>query len=310
MYLSYSGFKTWEQCQYFYFHRYVKNTQLPKPMNRVNMLYGSIVGVIFERFYNEKMWRIPNFLDVMLANVPGVANMVMAREVEEGKNGVIDWDAKKPSPNYKSLEDLLKDVREAIPRGIRSIKHHRLVGKEAAAEVRLDSRGTDHTRAGRADFVIRRVEPHGDLVILDGKGSKFRDEYADRRQLRWYAMLYEEHHNDVLPDQVGFLYWRSEAESAIDWYTYTKDDTAELRSLVVQTMETIEGRQRHLPLVPEPTREQIAELFPTRPGQECRWCDYRSVCEDGTRFMANRGKAPLPISGEGPDAAGVDDIGL
>ena len=309
MYISYSGFKAWEQCPRLYFHRYVKKTQTPKPINRVNMLYGSIVGAIFERFYNEKMWRLPNFLEVMLASIPGVAEMVMQRELGDGKNGVIDWDAKKPAPNYKSLEDLLKDVREAIPRGIKSIKYHRLVGKEAAAEVKLDSRKTDHTRGGRADFVIRRVEPHGDLVILDGKGSKFRGDYADKRQLRWYAMLYEEHHN-TLPDQVGFLYWRSEAESAIDWYTYKKEETAELRNLVLETMGVIEQRQLHLPLVPEPTREQIAEGFPTQPGQECRWCDYLAVCEDGTRFMSNRGKAPLPISGEGPDAAGVDDIGL
>jgi hypothetical protein len=309
MYLSYSGLKAWELCPRQYYHRYVKKTVTPKPMNRVNTLYGLIVGAIFERFYKERMWRIPDFLNVMLASIPSVTEQIIADESEEGSNAVVDFTEKGGRSMYKSKEELIADVRTAIPRGIQSIKFHRLVGKEAGAEVPLDSFINGHKLGGRADFVIRRVPPHDDLVLIDGKGSKFRDDYIDRRQLRWYCLLHEEKFRTI-PDKTGFLFWRSDPETSIEWNPVTKEDTAVLRQMALDTIEIIEGRQRHLPIVPEPTREQIAGAFPAQPSKDCKWCDYQGVCEEGTRFMKNKGKAPDPVSVDGPDAEGVEDIGL
>jgi hypothetical protein len=307
MYISYSGFSSNEKCPYSYWHRYVAKTVPPELDNRVNMLYGSTVGRSFEHFYNQKMWRIPDFVDVMVSKVPEIAAKVMVDETAPGKNGIINWDD--TTANYHSLDEVVEDARDAIRRGVKIIKYHRLVGPEATAEMKLDSKKNGHILGGRSDFVIRRVPPHGDLVILDGKGSRFRGEYVDKRQLRWYAMLFEDHRK-VLPDKVGFLYWRSDPETSIDWYEVQPSDTDALRTAVFQAIEKIEELRRNLPIAPEPTREQVLSAFPAQPSRDCRWCNYLSACEDGTRFMQNRGKAPLPILDGDPDGTGVDDVGL
>lgn len=307
MYLSYSGFDYWDSCPYSYWHRYVVKTRPPKPDNRVNMLYGATVGMSFEHFYNQKMWRLPNFVDVMLGKVRQLVEKIMEDETAEGKNGIINW--KDKEANYSSIEEVVEDVQGAIRRGIKIIKHHRLVGYEAVSEMKLDVRTEGHTLGGRTDFLIRRLPPLGDMTITDGKGSRFRDRYVDRRQLRWYAMLFE-YLRKCLPDQVGFIYWRSDPETAIDWYPVTPSETAELRKAVFEAIDAIEDRRRRLPVAPEPTRDEILSAFPARPSKDCRWCNYLSACEDGQRYMSNIGKAPAPISEDGPDASGVEDVGL
>jgi hypothetical protein len=307
MYLSYSGYSSWDKCPFLYWHRYAAKTQLPEPTNRVNMIFGAVVGTVFEQFYNEKLWRKPDFVEDMVSRVPKIAETTIASETAEGKNGIVNWADSKS--NYPSLEAVITDAQDAVRRGIKSIRHHRLVGPDAAAEVKLDSKIGGNLLAGRADFIMRRVAPHGDRIILDGKGSKFREEYVDKRQLRWYSMLYE-HQNKVLPDKAGFLYWRSEPEAAIDWVEVTAEDTAILRQTVTETIEDIESRRRELPVTPIPTREKILSVFPAQPSVDCRWCDYITVCEAGKQHMKNRGKAPKPISDGGPDGAGVEDVGL
>lgn len=307
MYISYSGFSLYEKCPYSYWHRYVAKTAPPELDNRLNMLYGATLGVCFEHFYNQRMWRLPNFTQAMLDKVPEIAQKVITEETAPGKNGVLHWGGKKD--NYKSVDELIADVREAIPRGLKIIRYHRLVGPEATAELKLDAKINGHILGGRTDFSIRRVPPENDQVILDGKGSKFRDGYVDKRQLRWYSMLFE-HHRKTLPDKVGFLYWRSDPETAVDWYTVGPADTEALRSLVLETLEGIEDRKRHLPVAPAPTRDQILEAFPARPSKDCKWCNYLSACEDGARYMKNKGNAPTPISEGEPDATGVEDVGL
>jgi PD-(D/E)XK nuclease superfamily len=308
MYISYSGFSSNEKCPYSYWHRYVAKTVPPVPDNRINMLYGGTIGISFEHFYNQKMWRLPNFQEVMVSKVPELMAKVMSDETAPGKNGIINWTDEKA--NFRSLNAVIEAVQEAIPRGLKIIRHHRLVGPEATAEMKLDSKTNGHILGGRCDILVQRVPPHNDTVIVDGKGSKFRDQYVDKRQLRWYAMLFEDHRKR-LPDKVGFLYWRSDPETGIDWYEVKPDETAELRQVVFEAMEKIEERKRSLPVAPEPTREQILTAFPAQPSfDHCKWCNYLSACDEGTRFMANRGKAPLPISEGDSDGSGVDDVGL
>ncbi len=312
MYMSYSAFNFWDRCKLSYWHRYIAKTRPPEIDNRVNMLYGAIVGVAFEQFYNEKMWRLPNFLEELYGRLPRIGAKVIADETADGKNGTIIWGEKRPGdkkPTYKSLDEVLEDVRGAVQRGLKTIRYHRLVGPEAVAELKLDSKINGHHLAGRADFVIQRVPPDNDKIILDGKGSKFRDDYVDKRQLRWYAMLYE-HQRKFLPDKVGFLYWRSEPEAAIDWHQVTAAETATLRESVFETIEIIEAKRRQLPIAPEPTRQQIVEHFPAQPSKDCKWCNFLSACDEGTRHVKNQGKHPEPISEGDPDGTGVGDVGL
>ncbi len=307
MYISYSGFTSNEKCPLSYWHRYVNKTVPPELDNRINMLYGASVGVSFERFYKQRMWRVPGFLDAMLAAVPDIVKKVVEEETAPGKNGYINWADKKS--NYKSVDDVIADVRDAIPRGLKIVKQHRLVGPEIEAEYKLDSKKHGHVFGGRADIYVHRVAPDNDRVILDGKGSKFRDTYVDKRQLRWYAMLYEDHRG-YLPDKVGFLYWRSDPETAIDWFPITREDTSVLRETVTQACEDIEARKRQLPVAPLPTHEQVVALFPAQPSKDCRWCNYLSACEEGQHYEKNRGKAPMPISGDDPNGSGVEDVGI
>jgi hypothetical protein len=307
MYISYSGFDLWEKCPSSYWHRYINKTVSPEPDNRINMLYGGSVGVSFEHFYNDRMWRQPNYLETMLAKVPGIVRKIVDEETAPGKNGYINWSDKKSI--YKSPEEVIADVREAIPRGLKIIRQHRLVGPEMIAELKLDSKKHGHILGGRCDIYVHRTAPDNDRCILDGKGSKFRDTYVNKRQLRWYSMLFEDHRG-YIPDRVGFLYWRSDPETAVDWHPITRDDTAGLRELVLQTCETIEDRRRRLPMVPAPSREQLMEQFPTQPSQDCRWCNYLSACDEGKRFEANRGKAPKPDFSEGSSESGVEDVGI
>jgi hypothetical protein len=239
----------------------------------------------------------------MLVKVPRIVDSVIASETAPGKNGYINW--MDEDANYHRLEDVISDVRDAIPRGLRTIKHHRLVGPEATSEVKLDSKTRGHIFRGRADFVIRRVPPHKDLVIIDGKGSKFRDRYVDKRQLRWYSMLYEDQHK-TLPDKVGFLYWRNEPDTSVDWYEITSVETRALRDTVFEAVETIEDHLRHLPMAPKPTREEVVAFFPAQPSCDCKWCNHLSLCEDGMRYERNRGKSPDPLSCDEADGIGVE----
>lgn len=305
MYLSYSGFNTDDKCPSMYWHEYVAKTVPPKADNRVNTLYGSIVGVSFEQFYNERMWNMPDYKGVMLSRLDEIAQKVVAEQTRPGRNATLDWNAKES--NYHSMEEVLVDVRETIPRGLASIRYHRIVGQEARAEVKLDSLIGLHKIAGRADFIVRRVPPDEDLVIVDGKGSRTRHENVDKRQLRWYSMLYREQHG-VLPDKAGFLYWRSEPEAAVDWVEVTPLDADILRATVLDKIANIEDRLTRVSK--DSDASQIDREFPPLPSKDCKWCAFLSACPEGTRFMKSRGKAPLPVLDDVGDGSGVDDIGL
>jgi hypothetical protein len=297
MYLSYSGFKVYEQCPRYYYHKYVKKTALLQPDNRVGMLYGSVVGVLFEEFYQNQTWKAENPLEVLLARVSPVLEKTIAREISKG--GIFDWSE---SRVYSSVGDVETAVRETIPRGLSAIRLHRLVGRQATAEMKLDSKVGEHLLAGRADFVIRRHK-HEDLVLLDGKGSRWRDKYVDRRQLKWYAMLFQEKFS-TLPDRLGFLYWQSEPADSIDWVEYTLNDITVLRETVLNSVSEIEaGAWQMAQVNSEGDRERLYKAFPTRPSRECSLCSFRELCEEGKAYLS---RIPPPIEA----GVGVEDVGL
>lgn len=291
MYLSYSGFKKYMECPRAYWHGYINKTAVRVPDNRVGMLYGSITGTLFEHFYNDRLWRSPDPIATLLGKVSSVAHQVVTRET---KTGVLNWKDPKMRKGPKSLDEVLESVRQTIPNGIRTIRHHRLLGLESDAEVKLDSDIGGHRIGGRCDFRIRRLHPLSDQIILDGKGSQYRDRYVDIVQLRWYGMLHRRKFGN-LPDQVGFLYWRSEPQNAIDWTTPRVSDIDELETQVLETIRTIETKTR-LPLA--------SEAFPARPKPfNCRFCSYKPNCPEGQVMTSN--DRPQ-ISSE----TGVEDVTL
>lgn len=251
-----------------YWHRYIAKTILPTPENKVNSLYGSVIGTIFELFYVDRVYLQQGVQGILEARLDAVLDDVVARE---SKNGAVLWDD--PKSNYKSREALRKDVLKSIPRGIGIIRHHRLVGQPADAEVKLDSMIDGHMIGGRADFIMRRVNPCGDLVILDGKGSRHRDKYVDPQQLWWYAMLYREQHKHT-PDKLGFVFWRQEPETSLDWVPFSPKSLDDLLAGVLSDVRAIEANKTELARVPE-SPEQLAalsELFPLHLGDKCTLC--------------------------------------
>ena len=299
MYLSYSGHKSYKDCPRQYWHRYVAKTELPEPDNRVNSLYGSAVGTLFEWFYNERIWLRSGVVGILTARIDALLQDLVAKE---SKTGTINW--KDPKSNYKSLEALRRDVEVTIPRGVEIVRHHRLLGQESEAEVKLDSSIQGHIIGGRADFIMRRIKPHGDLLILDGKGSRHRGKYVDHQQLWWYAMLYR-HQHQHLPDRLGFVFWRQEPETSLDWVPFDAPSLDDLLQGVIHAIQDIEAGKKQLsPLRGQEAHEALKEIFPAQVGDKCRLCAYQPVCTEGKSFTSLRFCSP-DMTG-----SGVEDVGL
>ncbi len=295
MYLSYSGFKKHDGCPRLYWHGYIDKTPLPAPDNRVGMLYGDSMGKLFESFYKDRLWRGANPERVLLDRAETVVRGIVRVETERG--GVFNWSDPNIKMPYDSVESVIEDVKESIPRGVSIIRHHRLVGINNDTELKLDTVIAGHKFGGRADFSLRRLVD-GDTILADGKGSRHREQYVDRRQLKWYAMLYRQQFH-TLPDRLGFIYWRSEPENSVDWIECTDKDVDILLDASLASIRSIEeGKKRLLPVL---TRESLYNSFPARPSRECKLCSYKTVCPDGAAFLTR--KMP-PVSRE----SGVEDV--
>lgn len=282
MYLSYSGFAAFRSCRRSYFYRYVGKPSLPEPANRVHMLYGDVVGKLFEEFYRKRVWMEVEAESILADLVRPTLRDVMSREIKKG--GVFNWKERGLKPGNRSLDEVEEEIRESIPRGIKSIKFHRLVGLEADAEVVLDSHVQGHKIAGRADFIIKRVRPHDDLVIIDGKGTRWFDKYTDARQLKWYAMLYRLKKN-ALPDRLGFLYWRKDPEESMSWIDVVPKQLDELQNAALEAIEEITAAREALTDLSNP-----GMIFYPALGSVCRVCDYQPVCPEGSKSLSDNTK--------------------
>jgi hypothetical protein len=282
-YLSYSGFQCTE-CLYRYWHTYKGHTPHP-PEDQLGAIYGTVVGRLFETFFAERMWRTPGSCDRLRALAKPMVDAALA-EVKKPKYGrqpgILAW---RPEL-YANKEALLSDVEVAIPRGLATIKTHRLIGIDVKAELKLDFTIEGHRVGGRADFVMVRMPPHRDLVIVDGKGSRKRGKYADVKQLQWYSLLYRERHRR-LPDRAAFVYWHYDPPSNIDWCTVKPAEIDALKNEVVQVMDDLQklskqvGTSKSLPLV--------QSIYPPSPHiKNCRFCVYATpeICPKGAEVVS------------------------
>lgn len=287
MYISYSGYQTAADCHYRYWHTYVAKTP-GTPEDILGSLYGSAVGLLFEEFYNQRLWTLPD----VRGHMESQAERAVDQCLQEGQRpkrgrpgGIVKWkgsdDGQNPDGLYANREELVADVRAAVARGLSTIRLHRLLGSGARAEVKLDANVRGHILGGRADFILTRVKPYDDLVILDGKGSRRRDRYVSRTQLVWYAMLYAEHHKR-LPDKAAFVYWHYDPPSNIDWCTVSQEDTATLRKRVLQTIATLSQLMGETGASTDLEKVQ-ASFVPKASNSSCRFCPYatEAVCPSG-----------------------------
>ena len=292
MQISYSSYKMYLTCPLQFWHAHIARTVPSVPDNRVNMLYGSAVGEVLEHFYRDRIWRRGKEARAALQDlvVPTV-DRIMASEIRKG--GVFDWGD--PSANYHSRTAVIEDVREGIGNGLDIIKHHRFLGPVADAEVVLDTKIDGHLIRGRADFIIKRTAPHDDLLILDGKGSRHRGRYVDGMQLRWYAMLYKQHHHQV-PDRLGFVFWRQPPDKAVDWVDFDQHGLDALLGEVLSVCARIVADVARLG--GEQPRIGYGPFQPLPEEGHCRFCLFRDRCPESS--LKRTGKPPLPgVDGDG-----------
>jgi hypothetical protein len=285
MYLSYSGYSSHEECNFKYYNSYIAKTVLDEPDNRVNMLYGDTVGKLFESFYVDKLWKKSDPAAQLVSLVKPTLQRIITNEIRRG--GTFDWKMKGLKAGTRSIKEVESEVLDAIPRGLKSIRRHWLLGAESQAELNLDAPLEKHLVGGRADFLIRRAKPHGDLVLIDGKGSRYRDRYTNHRQLRWYAMQYHLKHG-VFPDRLGFLYWRSEPDESLDWSEVDPKAIDALKTSILVAADAIEAGQRAVEQGQDPL-----VVFPTSPGQGCGLCRYLPICSAGKRALAKDAKQEM-----------------
>ncbi len=181
---------------------------------------------------------------------------------------------------YANKVELIADVRDHVGRIFKIIRHDRLLGPQADVEFKLDSDIEGHRIAGRSDLILRRTKPNNDLVLLDGKGSAWREQYSDTRQLLWYAYLYHEKFG-AYPDKLGFIYWRFDPPDSIDWIESDPDEIVKLKESIFLAIRSIEAGEKLVAEFPD----QVEKAFPPKPSKNaCQYCPFRTEaqCPMGT----------------------------
>lgn len=315
-YLSFSGWKQFKGCPNSYARKSVFKEIPVKPDNKVNSLYGSVVGLLAEQFYKDRIWRADDPAAELVARAARTLDETIERErtaaVENAekigadkdiwREGAIVWSD--PKANYNSIDTLLAEVVATMPRLVEIIRVQKLLGPRVGTEVKLDSQFGEHMLIGRADFVIRHVDPNV-THIVDGKGSKYGGRYADPEQLNWYSMLWRKR-TGKLPDSVGFALWRKEPHEAVEWYQPSVAEIDGLQEAVLADAEVIENGRVQYAVAKEPEHRLaiIQERFPVQPGKSCNLCSYLPNCEPGKIMTAKTVKAP------NEPFTGVEDVGL
>lgn len=310
MYLSYSGYHCFHGtvedevlvpgCPHKYWHQYVNHTDPGEPEDRLGSVFGSSIGELFDGFYKDKLWRAPDkVISVLNSRIGAVVDKVILKETtatDVTPAGKLRWRGENdpnlnPRGMYANREELIADLMDTLPLGVRSIQHHRLMGPRIDTELKLNFKlPSGDTLGGRADLIVKRVPPQSDLLIVDGKGSKYRNKYVDSTQLYWYSMLFnlwskKENKGPSLPDKAAFLYWRLPAEESFEEVTITQDCVDELRTSVDETLNLIKSLEKRLPNKPD--LEQVAGVFEPNPNkQNCQFCRYLKMCPSGQKFMS------------------------
>lgn len=317
-YISYSGYKEYEKCPYAYWHKYVVRTVLKVPENSVNSLYGTTIGTVFEAFYKQQIWKDKDISGRLLELAPIHLDIAIKEAKSKGRD--VNW--LDESANYHSRQEILVDLEATIPMGVRTLRENRFVGPRMDTEFKLDFKFGKYIIGGRSDFIIQRVKPFNDLVILDGKGSKHRETYVDGHklahgqkpegiQLKWYGLLYRAH-TGSLPDGLGYIFWRFEGERAIEWIEFSASDLDNLKSEVLATLTRIDMSTSKLETTDKESQaysDLRQELFPAQPSQACNLCAFSTICEDGkkqTKKFRPQPRVTLP-EGVAELTLGIDD---
>lgn len=261
--LSWSGFDTYQQCPKKYKLTRVDKATPPEPDSRHNAIVGSVVQRVYEDFYNEELWRSGRETSkILLERTPKYFYDYLDKEYVDFSHVTC---------RFTQIEALDRCL-EMVPKVLEGIKREGLLGPYARSEVQLKAhlQGSYHL-FGIADFIIRKK--NGEILLVDGKASRHREKYVDKKQLTFYALLFYLLHRR-LPDKIGFFFYHfaDDPEKAFDWYVPTREEVAALRQELVDTF----GKVQRL-------------WFRATPSSNaCQFCPWQAVCPERQKQKAVR----------------------
>lgn len=259
LYLSYSGRKTYLDCPFQYKHRYVLKTDVERDPR--TSFFGSIIGKVFEWFYERNIWSLPDPESSALSLLPEAVRTVLSEEKFHRSS----------DPSY--VDSVEAEVRELVPAGVSVIRTHKLLSANSRAELDLtitypsEKHGMSIRLGGRSDFV--HYHSPQDVWIVDGKGSRHREKFVDSEQVIWYAIQHYLKFG-VAPTRLGFMYWRF-PKDPIQWIEYGSQSIRDSLDLTFDVAKKIK-----------------LEVFSPKTSSNCHNCDYKASCEDGTKYLAER----------------------
>lgn len=243
-----------------------RSKERPVKSSEHHAVMGNVIQGVIEDMYNSELWRDA-------ANLKERLKTHLDKRFTLAINAAhIDW-GRQDCPPQSEMYQICWD---GICGYLKTMKHNRLLGPYARAEVELPAWVNKYTPVnGRADVIIRREDTG--VTILDGKNSKTKGKYTDPDQLRWYALCFWLGYNQ-LPDRLGFVYYRyphgkpilneegvetGETELGVDWVPFTMDD---LKGIAQRAADARKGMDFHK-FDPKPTPDV------------CKFCDFETVCD-------------------------------
>lgn len=259
LYLSYSGRKSYDTCPKQYEFRYI--LKAPSDKDQSGSFFGSIIGKLFEWFYERRLWSAPDPVAATLDLSEAAMSEVFRKE---------KWDE---ATNPALCHQIRQDLRKYVPTTIDIIRKFSFLTPYTKAEVDLtvvytsEKHGLTMKIGGRCDYV--HSHDMRDVWILDGKASQHKDKYVDPEQLIWYAVQYYLKYR-VAPTRLGFVFFRF-PEDPVKWIAY---DEEAMRASVTHTFDV--AKRIHL------------KMFDPTPSDECKLCDYKNLCPEGSKYLSSQ----------------------
>ncbi len=258
-YLSYSGRKCYLVCPKQYEYKYIKKEEVERDPK--DSLFGSIIGKLFEWFYEKKIWSDPDPTKSLLDLSEKAITEVFKKE---------KWDEFRDPIHTQQIRE---DLRKFVPSGVEIIRKFGFLTQYSRAEADLtvlytsEKHGMTIKMGGRADFI--HSKDRLDVWILDGKASRHKSKYIDPEQLIWYAVQHYIKYR-VAPTRLGFIFYKF-PDDPVKWIDY---DEEAVRSSLNQTFDT--------------AKKIVLKQFQATPSDFCKLCDYGGICEEGLKYRSEK----------------------
>ena len=248
---------------------------------------GIVIQAVIEDLYNNELYRHPEGLPKLLAEK---TEKEFDYQLTKKRN-YVDWNVAPPR------KEMLQVCLDGVAGFLGTMKAHRLLGHVAKSEVDLFGYIDKYNPiGGRADNIVERKDTG--ITLFDGKNSAHRGKYVDADQLRWYALCYLLSYGKM-PDRLAFLYFRfpyneESGESGIEFIDFSKED---LQGLAKRAIKARRGMDKE-------------KFEPTPSPQNCKFCDFETVCEARINQKASRRRHKPDALDDALDEGGFLELGF